>query len=228
MHFGEQKSYLWITQLSKQRSRYRQRKVSSEDTAFLPPNTVDRRFGPAQLGLVNDVIMIERTCVEHLTYQTDVTLERLNLRGAHLKSWVLEDGEVWGVRSSYLEVNIASLRHHPRYPRPDSLPRSVKVISGYCLHMQIQATGFIPHWDIYLERMHLCVKGPDELFRIFFAGFTGKFPWEKSVNIPELQHVDLNLSREMTGRAAGAISSGGVSTPTRLALRLERRTGCTQ
>ena len=80
------------------------------------------------------------------------------------------------MRSSYLEVSIASLRHHPCYPRPDSLPRSVKVVSGYCLHIQIQATGFIPHCDIYLKRMHLCVKGPDELFRIFFAGFTGKFP----------------------------------------------------
>lgn len=80
------------------------------------------------------------------------------------------------MRSSYLEVNIASLRHHPRYPRPDSLPRSVKVVSGYCLNIQIQATGLICHCDIYLERMHLCIKGPDELFRIFFAGFTGKFP----------------------------------------------------
>ena len=53
--------------------------VTSKDGAFLVPPRVDGDLASPGESLVNDVVMIERGGVEHLTDHADFPLQKLNL-----------------------------------------------------------------------------------------------------------------------------------------------------
>ena len=59
--------------------------VAGQDGIFLVPPGVDREFPPPGVSPVNDVVMVERAGVEHLTYQRNVPLHQLNLGISNLQ-----------------------------------------------------------------------------------------------------------------------------------------------